>query len=63
MGAASVAAVGYMVKVAADFDAQMSKVQAATNATSSEMSKLHRVDPCQLVKYNGRNHAEHRTAR
>ena len=40
MGAASVAAVGYMVKVAADFDAQMSKVQAATAATASEMAKF-----------------------
>ncbi|WP_132048714.1 phage tail tape measure protein [Curtobacterium sp. PhB136] len=39
-GAAAVAAVGLVVKSAADFDAQMSKVQAATNATASEMDKF-----------------------
>lgn len=39
-GAAATASVGYIVKMASDFDAQMSKVQAATNATSSEMDKF-----------------------
>lgn len=39
-GAAAVAAVGLVVKSAADFDAQMSKVQAATGATAAEMDKF-----------------------
>lgn len=39
-GAAAVTAVGLVVKSAADFEAQMSKVQAATNATSSDMDKF-----------------------
>lgn len=40
MGAAATAAVLVVTKMAADFDAQMSKVQAATGATSAEMSKF-----------------------
>lgn len=39
-GAAAVAAVGLVVKSAADFDAQMSKVQAATGASAAEMDKF-----------------------
>lgn len=39
-GAAAVAAVALVVKSAADFDAQMSKVQAATGASGAEMDKF-----------------------
>jgi TP901 family phage tail tape measure protein len=40
MGAAATGSVLIVTKMAADFDAQMSKVQAATNATASEMDKF-----------------------
>lgn len=40
MGAAATGSVLVVTKMAADFDAQMSKVQAATNATASEMDKF-----------------------
>ncbi|UXN25812.1 phage tail tape measure protein [Curtobacterium flaccumfaciens] len=40
MGAAATGSVLIVTKMAADFDAQMSKVQAATNATASEMGKF-----------------------
>jgi len=40
IGAVAVGASAVIVKMAADFDAQMSKVQAATNATASEMDKF-----------------------
>ncbi|MET3450098.1 phage tail tape measure protein [Curtobacterium sp. 1544] len=40
MGAAATASVLAVTKMAADFDAQMSKVQAATGATASEMDKF-----------------------
>lgn len=39
-GAAAAGAVALVVKSAADFDAQMSKVQAATGATAAEMDKF-----------------------
>ncbi|MCS0644976.1 phage tail tape measure protein [Curtobacterium flaccumfaciens] len=40
MGAAATGSVLIVTKMAADFDAQMSKVQAATNASASEMDKF-----------------------
>ncbi|MCT9620738.1 phage tail tape measure protein [Curtobacterium sp. C2H10] len=40
IGAAATGAVLVVTKMAADFDAQLSKVQAATNATASEMDKF-----------------------
>jgi TP901 family phage tail tape measure protein len=40
VGAAATGAAAVVIKMAADFDAQMSKVQAATNATSADMSKF-----------------------
>jgi TP901 family phage tail tape measure protein len=40
VGAVAVGAAAVVVKMAADFDAQMSKVQAATGATSAEMAKF-----------------------
>lgn len=40
VGAIATGAAAVVVKMAADFDAQMSKVQAATGATAAEMSKF-----------------------
>lgn len=40
MGAAIVATVGSSVKVAADFESSLSKVEAVSGATSEEMQKL-----------------------
>jgi TP901 family phage tail tape measure protein len=40
VGAVATGAAAVVIKMAADFDAQMSKVQAATSATAGEMSKF-----------------------